>query len=156
MRNRHETIPLDDLDEILLSRTIISETERTAIVLWIAHTYVFDRFKHTPRLFVTSVRPGCGKSELLSLIAKLSHGGEKFEAGSSLAAIRDFRMEGGGTCVIDQLDGIGKSSTEDFKLMNFFCSSTEVGAKIGIKEKQIAEGKERLSRSVERWDTQWL
>jgi hypothetical protein len=137
-----ETIPLDDLDEIISSRTIMRETERTAVVLWIAHTYVFDRFKHTPRLFVTSVRPGCGKSELLRLIAGLSHGGSKFESGSSLAAIRDFRMEGGGTCVIDQLDGMGKISAEDFKLMNLFCSSTEVGAKIGVKEKQASNGKE--------------
>jgi len=137
-----EAIPLDDLDEILRSRTVMSETESTAVVLWIAHTYVFDRFKHTPRLFVTSVRPGCGKSETLRLIARLSHGGEKFEAGSSLAAIRDFRMEGGGTCVIDQLDGMGKVCAEDFKLMNFFCSSTEVDAKIGVKEKQVAGGKE--------------
>jgi hypothetical protein len=142
--NGHEAIPLDDLDEILRSRTVMSETELTAVVLWIAHTYVFDRFKHTPRLFVTSVRPGCGKSELLRLTARLSHGGEKFEAGSSLAAIRDFRMEGGGTCVIDQLDGIGKIGSEDFKLMNFFCSSTEVGAKIGIKEKQVAGGREQF------------
>ena len=68
---------LDRLDTELSKRIVMPEAERTAVVLWIAHTYVYDRFKHTPRLLVTSAGPAMGKTELLRLVADLSHGGER-------------------------------------------------------------------------------
>lgn len=139
--------PLDLLDAELKGRTIMGDAERTAVALWIGHTYVFHHFKHTPRLFLTSHGPGCGKSELGRLIAHFSRGGKKYEAGATYASIRDYRRnpEDCGnrvTCVIDQLDGMGKTSSDDWKLMNLFCSSTETKALTTIKEKRIRKDKE--------------
>ena len=63
----------------------MGEAERTAVCLWIAHTYVFDRgFTYTPRLFVTSLKAASGKSQLLRLIAACSDGGKKLEKGPHL------------------------------------------------------------------------
>lgn len=141
--------PLDLLDAELKDRTVIGEAERTALALWIAHTYIYKRFKHTPKLFLTSLSPGCGKSATLKLIASTACNGKKWEAGTSLATIRDFKRDISvdGTCIIDQMDGLGKTSTDDFKLMNLFCSSTEVGATIGIKQETTTGTKQNTTRT---------
>jgi hypothetical protein len=39
-----------------------------AVSLWIAHTFVYQRFTVTPRLMVTSPVRGCGKTTLLDLL----------------------------------------------------------------------------------------
>ena len=84
---------LDKLDDLLRTRTVIGEVERTAVVLWCAHTYVYDRgFKYTPRLFVTSLNASSGKSSLMRLIATCSDGGRKMEKPvTTFATIRDFK-----------------------------------------------------------------
>jgi hypothetical protein len=38
-----------------------------AVALWIAHTFVYQRFAVTPRLMMTSPVRGCGKTTLLDL-----------------------------------------------------------------------------------------
>jgi hypothetical protein len=43
--------------------------------LWGLHSYVYDKFSHTPRLLLRSSEIGCGKTTLLSLIVRLSHNG---------------------------------------------------------------------------------
>lgn len=139
--------PLDILDAELKARTIMGDAERTAISLWIAHTYVFHRFKDTPRLFLTSLGPGCGKSQVGRLIAKTSNGGKRIQSGASYASIRDFRRNvedytTNVTCVIDQLDGMGKTNGDDLRLMNLFCSSTETDAVTTLKEKRIKKDRE--------------
>jgi len=41
------------------------------IALWIAHTYVYDIFEHTPRLNIASPEKRCGKTTLRDVIAEL-------------------------------------------------------------------------------------
>jgi hypothetical protein len=138
--------PLDDVDEVLRQRCVMDEAERTAVCLWIGHTYVFDRgFTYTPRLLVTGSRPSCGKSALLRIIAASSEGGIKLESGTTLPVIRDLRRDGARvTLCLDQMDGMGKWNGEDNKLLNLLCSSCEVGAKVGQKEKVISKKAERF------------
>jgi hypothetical protein len=45
-----------------------SRAQSTAVALWIAHSYVFDRFEFTPRLAVESPTPRCGKTTLHDLM----------------------------------------------------------------------------------------
>ena len=66
---------LDQIELNLKREVVLGEAERVATVLWIAHTYVYQAFKLTPRLFVTSGSPGSGKSTLLSLLSEMSNGG---------------------------------------------------------------------------------
>ena len=131
------------MDDVLTKRMVMAETDRTAVVLWIAHTYVYERFAHTPRLLITSAGPAMGKSELMKLVAHCSNGGQKIDGATpaSLFRIKDYRNsqvllpeEGPApmTLCLDQLDPVGQGSgdakVEDDKLMNLLCSSTEVGA----------------------------
>lgn len=130
--------PLDDLEQLFASRVVIRDHERTAVCLWIAHTYVYDRFKRTPRLFITSLKYGAGKSSLMSLIADLSFKGKKFEAGTTLASIRDMKIASGfHTICLDQLDDFYSPGTpisgDDKQLANMICSGYELGAAIALK-----------------------
>jgi hypothetical protein len=49
----------------------LKEHEYIAVALWILHTHVYDRFTVTPRLALRSPVPGCGKTTLLDVIARL-------------------------------------------------------------------------------------
>jgi hypothetical protein len=49
----------------------VTPEERLAIALWALHTYVFDRYKITPRLALLSPVFGCGKTTLLILLEHL-------------------------------------------------------------------------------------
>ena len=136
---------LDRVDEVLLKRMVMDERDRTAVVLWIAHTYVFDRFKHTPRLFVTSAGPAMGKSELMKLVAGFSSGGKKFD-GITASAMKRLASNGAGlTLCLDQLDPMGKAAGEiardkDDEMMNLFCSSAEVGAVTSMSARDKGSG----------------
>jgi hypothetical protein len=146
-RTELEACPLDELDAILAQRTVMDRAERTAVCLWIGHTYVFDRgFTYTPRLLATSFKPGSGKSALLRLVRDLSDGGIKLESGTTFAAIRDLRKERERvTLCLDQLDGTGQMEKEDKRLLNLLCSSCEVGAKMALKEKKTSSRSESFT-----------
>jgi hypothetical protein len=55
------------------------------VAVWILHTYVFDRFLHTPRLLIYSREPGCGKTVLLVCIEALAH--NPFRVSSTTPAV---------------------------------------------------------------------
>jgi hypothetical protein len=57
-----------------ITRAITSE-ERLAVALWILHTYIYERYRETPRLALLSPVNGCGKTTLLSLLELLVHYG---------------------------------------------------------------------------------
>ena len=58
--------PLDLIRHILQRHLYLTEHQLVALTLWIAHTFVFDRFSVTPRLAVVSPIKGCGKTTLLN------------------------------------------------------------------------------------------
>jgi hypothetical protein len=43
------------------------------VAAWVLHTYVFDRFIHTPRLLVHSREPGCGKTALFACVEGMAN-----------------------------------------------------------------------------------
>jgi hypothetical protein len=49
-----------------------SVAQRLAVALWIAHTYVFERFEVTPYLAITSAEKQSGKTRLLTLLNLLA------------------------------------------------------------------------------------
>jgi hypothetical protein len=134
--DRPQDSPFDELDRLLKSRVVLGEHERTAVCLWIGHTYVYAKFKCTPRLFVTSLKAGCGKSEVMRFIERMSLKGKKLESGSTLASVRDMKNSGYETVCLDQLDDFGKApNSAHTELKNLFCSGYEIGATIAHKVK---------------------
>jgi len=63
---------LDDIEQFL-GRFVVypSEHERRAHVLWIAHTWLMDRWDSTPRIAFLSPEPGSGKSRALEVTEPL-------------------------------------------------------------------------------------
>ena len=63
------TINVFDLNSALIDDHVtVTVRERTAISLWITHTYLFRRFRITSRLAILSPVEECGKSTLLDLL----------------------------------------------------------------------------------------
>ena len=59
---------LGDLASAVKRHVFLPPSATDAVALWIAHTWVADRFDHTPRLGITSPTKRCGKSTLLELL----------------------------------------------------------------------------------------
>lgn len=62
-----------DQVEVFLTRFVAypSESARVAHVLWIAHTWLMDRWESTPRIAFLSPEPGSGKSRALEVTEPL-------------------------------------------------------------------------------------
>jgi len=117
---------LDDIDKFVHSRIDLSPAQRTAVCLWVAHTYIYEVFKLTPKLFITAIKHGLGKSELMEVIEALSCNGIKRQGSTTESAIsRLHDTHGRLTLCLDQLDGM---SWENRKLINLLCDGFEVGA----------------------------
>jgi hypothetical protein len=59
---------LEELADTVLRHIVLSNAAATAVALWIAHTWVFDKFTHSPPLTITSATKRCGKSTLLTIL----------------------------------------------------------------------------------------
>ena len=63
------------LDAVLATirrHIVLPEHADVAVALWVAHTYVYEVFRYTPRLAVTSPVKQCGKTTLLKLVEFLT------------------------------------------------------------------------------------
>jgi hypothetical protein len=60
--------PLDLVHHLLWRYIEMAPHQFVAVSLWIAHTFVYQRFAVTARLMVTSPVRGCGKTTLLDLL----------------------------------------------------------------------------------------
>jgi hypothetical protein len=67
----------------------VKPNEALTIALWILHSHVFNQFDITPRLFLTSPVPGCGKTEVLKLIEIL---GSKTKRTGNISAAAAYRL----------------------------------------------------------------
>ncbi len=120
----------------------MDEPERVATVLWIAHTYVFDHFTMTPRLFATSEDPGCGKTSLLRVVEGLAAQGNRYNRvtptflrkATELGKGKDMRPP---TLLLDQLDN--SLNKEDGALIDAMCSGADKGAKQGLIDRETGK-----------------
>ncbi len=127
---------LDHVELNLKREVIMGEAERIATVLWIAHTYVYQAFKLTPRLFITSGDPECGKSTLLSRIAEMSNGG-LYLTGETLSHLGRVRKEKGPalTITLDQLDNtFDQNATSTGPMIDRLIAGADRGSKFGLSE----------------------
>ena len=63
---------LDEMHATVRRYVICSDSDAVKAVLWAAHTHVYDRRTHTPRLIVTAPAEECAKSLLLKVIQDMA------------------------------------------------------------------------------------
>jgi hypothetical protein len=114
--------------------------ECVAVTLWIAHTFVFDRYVYTPRLLLTSPVRGCGKTTLLDVIGRMAAKVGPRDDHITAAAIRHDTNEGR-TVLIDEADNLELNTNYAMK------SLFNGGYKRGGRWRNLAGGRERSWRT---------
>jgi hypothetical protein len=98
--------PFDLIEELRREYIWINDDESLLAALWVLHTYVFDRFLHSPRLGIVSPFPGLGKSNFLAFLRLLVRKGEMYDDISPAALKRTIgsQQPDPPTVLLDELD----------------------------------------------------
>jgi hypothetical protein len=64
---------LDEISDLVIRHMVVLDAEAKVVALWVAHTHVFKKFQHTPRLTITSPEKQCGKSTMLRILSELCY-----------------------------------------------------------------------------------
>jgi hypothetical protein len=83
---------------------VITEAQADVIAMWILHTYVYQRFEHTPRLAIISPQKRCGKSTLLELLELLCCNPRHTDSVSEAALYRTVDSKEKLTLLVDEMD----------------------------------------------------
>ena len=113
---------LDEAVAIFKRHMVITETQADALALWVHHTYVYQRFDHTPRLAIISPQKRCGKSTLLELLELLCCNPLHTDSTSEAALYRTVDSQEAVTLLVDEMDsfmstqsGVGNVLNSGFK-----------------------------------------
>jgi Protein of unknown function (DUF3631) len=96
---------LDVIHRLLEVYIEMKPHEYVTAALWALHTFVFDRFSHSPRLLLTSPLPGVGKSALLDVLNTLvprPHLTDSITAAGIYYQVHTFQS----TMLIDEADNL--------------------------------------------------
>jgi hypothetical protein len=97
----------DLVSQLIEDHVVVTADERAAIVLWVLHTHVFDRFAVTPRLALLSPVRGCGKTTLLILIEQLASNAMRSDNVTAAAVYYHLDRRPRTTLLIDEGDNLG-------------------------------------------------
>ncbi|ANQ74333.1 hypothetical protein AOT96_28565 [Rhodococcus sp. 008] len=93
-----------------------TEHHYVVLVLWTAHSYVYEEFDTSPRLFFDSAVPACGKTRNLELLDETARSPLMAFSASPAALIRTID-KGGRTILMDEIDTLynknGGAGSED-------------------------------------------
>jgi putative DNA primase/helicase len=106
---------LDALARTIGRHVVLPEPARIAVAGWIAHTWVYHRFQHTPRLAISSPVKRCGKSTLLDLLNAMSARplkADNVSAASVFRVVEALRESGGVTLLVDEADSFVRNNEE--------------------------------------------
>ena len=95
---------LTELSAAVRRHLILSQEAADAIALWVAYTWVYDRFDHTPRLAITSPTKRCGKSTLLDVLRAICRRTLKADNISASGVFRTIESLAPLTLLIDEAD----------------------------------------------------
>jgi hypothetical protein len=98
--------PIDLVHHLLWRYLEMTPHQFVAVSLWIAHTFVYQRFTVTPRLMVTSPVRGCGKTTLLDLLEALCVRPLKSDSITAASIYHAIDREHP-TLLIDEADNLG-------------------------------------------------
>jgi hypothetical protein len=97
---------LDLVHHLLWRYLEMTPHQFVAVSLWIAHTFVYQRFTVTPRLMVTSPVRGCGKTTLLDLLEAMCARPLKSDSITAASIYHAVDREHP-TLLIDEADNLG-------------------------------------------------
>jgi hypothetical protein len=80
--------------------------EYVAIALWTLHAHRYDSFQISPRLLLSSIKAGCGKSIVLKILARLVPNPERHD-NITAASIYRIIERGASTLLLDEGDNLG-------------------------------------------------
>ena len=109
---------LGEVVAVIRRHVILAPETADAAALWIVHTWVFDRFEHTPRLGITSPARQCGKSTLLDVLRALCLKPLKADNISSSGVFRTVEALHPLTLLIDEADSFLRDNEELRGVMN--------------------------------------
>ena len=95
---------LDALTAAVRRHVILNSAATEVVALWVAHTWVADRFQHTPRLGITSPTKRCGKSTLLDVLRAMCHRPLKADNISTSGVFRTVEALAPLTLLLDEAD----------------------------------------------------
>jgi putative DNA primase/helicase len=134
---------LDDTEAFFRRHVLVADPEAWAIVLWQAHTYVYDTARATPYLHFLSPDPGSGKTTALEVSEVVARAGMTADdlTGPALFRVIDKRRP---TLLIDEVDGIfakrHSDSAEDLrKVLNSGYKKDKRVLRIGGHSHEIQE-----------------
>lgn len=118
---------LRDLAAAIKQHVILPAAATTATAGWILHTWIHDRFQHTPRLSITSPVKRCGKSTLLDVLRATCHHPLKADNISASGVFRTVEALAPLTLLIDEADSfLGENEELRGVLNSGFEASGEV------------------------------
>jgi uncharacterized protein DUF3631 len=92
-----------------------SPHHHTAFALWTMHTYVFDQFRHTPRLLLSSAIEGEGKTTVLDVLDPLVSDAHKLENVTGAALMRLANKVPPPTLLLDEGDNLNLAKAPMFR-----------------------------------------
>jgi putative DNA primase/helicase len=109
---------LDDLASAVRRHVVLPEAATVAVAGWIAHTFVFESFQHTPRLAITSPTKRCGKSTLLEVLRATVNRPVRADNISASGTFRTVEALSPVTLLIDEADTFLGQNEELRGIMN--------------------------------------
>jgi uncharacterized protein DUF3631 len=97
---------IDLVYELLRLAVDLKWYELVASTLWILHTWIYDRYKCSPRLAAQSPIPDCGKSTLMGVFERLTQRGVKIDDASAASIYELIDKRSYMTFMLDELDNI--------------------------------------------------
>lgn len=109
---------LDSLTATIRRHVILPPAAAECCTLWIAHTWVHERFQHSPRLSITSPAKRCGKSTLLDVLRATTHRPVKADNISASGVFRTVEALRPLTLLIDEADAFMGDAEELRGILN--------------------------------------
>lgn len=125
---------LDEVQQIYDDYLVFpSNAARDAVVLWTAHTHVYERFENSPRLSVVSTEPGSGKTRVLEMLEHLAPHPQLMTNFHPAVLWRSIEQHRQVSLLLDEVDTIfGKagSASAHQQLRSLINSGYRKGAKV--------------------------
>lgn len=124
-----------DLTATIQRHVILSTSAATCVALWIFHTWVYERFQHSPRLSITSPAKRCGKSTLLDVLRATCHRPLKADNISASGVFRTVEALRPLTLLVDEADSFLGDNEELRGILNSgYEASGEVVRVVEVKD----------------------
>ena len=106
---------LNGLATLIGRHVVVSEAALDIITLWIAHTWVYELFEHTPRLAITSPEKRCGKSTLLAVLSYTCRNPIKADNFTASSIFRAVDALGPLSFLIDEADSYSRERSDELR-----------------------------------------